>query len=333
MNTGDALDESPQVNGGNNVATGGGIGSSSSSNLFFTKLKKFSGEITDDLNTWVREFERCCVIANKTDDLVKGQFLMFCIGGRAKAVLDDFEAERGESQTFTALMTKLRTIFDDTTSRESKMAMFEERRQKIGETEEEFMLSLLRLHKNANPDATPLILNAALKRKFLQGITPSLKRNLFIFCTNPYSETVSREELLAAARQARNLVGVHPEASSSLCPVAVSTDKTEEVLDSIKKLSLQIGSHFTQNNEISGSCNPVAAVAGDNRSFNSRNSRYRGYNRQFRGRGSQRTSSNSGANQNSSRAPGSNTITCYKCGGQNHFAKHCTSRTGRSLNE
>ena len=61
MNTGDALDESPQVNGGNNVATGGGIGSSSSSNLFFTKLKKFSGEITDDLNTWVPAM--CMVIS------------------------------------------------------------------------------------------------------------------------------------------------------------------------------------------------------------------------------------------------------------------------------
>ena len=66
---------------------------SGANSLFFTKLTKFSGHISEDLNTWIREFERCCLITNKTEELVKGQYLMFCVGGRAKAVLDDFEAE------------------------------------------------------------------------------------------------------------------------------------------------------------------------------------------------------------------------------------------------
>ena len=136
MSTEDVQPSAAVNNNGNPVAGNTSNTSSHSSNLFFTQLRKFTGVISDDLTTWLREFERCCVIANKTDDLVKGQYLMLCVGGRAKAVLDDFEAENGTAQNFTALLEKLKTTFDNTSSREFKMTMFEERRQQIGETEE-----------------------------------------------------------------------------------------------------------------------------------------------------------------------------------------------------
>ena len=158
-------------------------GNSSSNNLFFMKLKKYNGDLSEDLSTWLREFERCCLIAHKTDMLVKGQYLMLCVGGRAKAVLDDYETELGAAQNFDALVTKLTDTFDSTTSRETKMTMFEERRQQIGETEEEFMLQLLRLYKNANPTASTVAMNLALKRKLLQGVSPSLKKNIFLYCS------------------------------------------------------------------------------------------------------------------------------------------------------
>ena len=109
MNEGNQLTQ----DGGNNAVIENTAQSNpNTNNLFFTKLRKFTGEITDDLNTWLREFERCCVIANKTDELVKGQYLMFRVSGRAKAVLDDLEAEAGTAQNFTVLTTKLRTKFD-----------------------------------------------------------------------------------------------------------------------------------------------------------------------------------------------------------------------------
>ena len=46
-------------------------------NVVFNKLEKFSG--IADLNTLLKNFERCCVVTNKTDDLVKGQLLMLCL--------------------------------------------------------------------------------------------------------------------------------------------------------------------------------------------------------------------------------------------------------------
>ena len=51
--------------------------------VFFTKLSKYSGDITEDLNTWLREFNRCALIANKTGDVLKAQYLMMCLDGRA----------------------------------------------------------------------------------------------------------------------------------------------------------------------------------------------------------------------------------------------------------
>ena len=63
--------------------------SSSALSIVFTKLERFTGNNGSDLTTWIRNFERCCVIANKTDDLVKGQLMMLCVEGQALAVLED----------------------------------------------------------------------------------------------------------------------------------------------------------------------------------------------------------------------------------------------------
>ena len=43
------------------------------------------------------------VIADKDDDLVKGQIFWMFIGGRAKAILDQFEGEQGSPKKNTAL--------------------------------------------------------------------------------------------------------------------------------------------------------------------------------------------------------------------------------------
>ena len=50
------------------------------------------------------------------------------------------------------------------------MALFETRTQQLGESENEFMLALLRLYHAGNPGSVPDLLDQALKRKFLQGI-------------------------------------------------------------------------------------------------------------------------------------------------------------------
>ena len=82
------------------------------SNLsIFQKLEKFSGRSSDDLSSWIRGFERCCVIAGKSeDDLVKGQLLMLSLSGQALAVAERLEEEKKEQQKFR-FKRKIRSSF------------------------------------------------------------------------------------------------------------------------------------------------------------------------------------------------------------------------------
>ena len=91
----------------------------SSGNLsIFQKLEIFSGQCSndnDDLSSWIRKFERCCVIAGKSspgDDLVKGQLMMLSLSGQALAVTERFEEEKKEAQNFPAIKAKLEVVFN-----------------------------------------------------------------------------------------------------------------------------------------------------------------------------------------------------------------------------
>ena len=65
------------------------------------------------------------------------------------------------------------------------------------------MLTLIKLHRAANPDADNAELTRNVKRKFLNGISPELKKNIFIFCSDPHAQAATVEKLLEAVRKAR----------------------------------------------------------------------------------------------------------------------------------
>ena len=77
------------------MTTAATTSSNTNSNItIFTKLDKYSGQNNEDLTCWFRGFDRCCVIAGKDDDLVKGQLLMLCLYGQALAVAERLEEEQ-----------------------------------------------------------------------------------------------------------------------------------------------------------------------------------------------------------------------------------------------
>ena len=127
---------------------------------------------------------------------------MLCVDGRAKACLEQFEDAKKEPQKYSALKNQLQEIFDSPSDREAKMSNFEQRIQRVNESEEEFMTNLLQTFRAANPSAKDDEIDRAVKRKFLQGIPVSLRRNLFIFCQNPYAAEVTPQDLLKASRDA-----------------------------------------------------------------------------------------------------------------------------------
>ena len=169
-------------------------------------LKKFSDGNATELYNFLNKFDRCCAVANKVDGEVpvKGQLLMLHVEGRAEAALQEYELSQGAVQTYANLRAKLIEYFDSTSSREKSMKLFENRKQKLTESEEEYMLDLFSLYKAANPDHTAAVTLLAVKRKFLDGISPTLRSKLFVFCTDPYEATVTRENLLGHCRTAQN---------------------------------------------------------------------------------------------------------------------------------
>ena len=332
----------------------------------FSALEKFADGNGAELNSFLTKFDRCCLIGNKADadgQPIKGQLLMLFVEGRARATLEEFEATHGgRQQTYVDLAAKLREHFDNAETRETSMSLFEARIQKVNESEEEFMLQLLKLYSTANPDHAEAVKLLAVKRKFMAGIPTELKRNIFVFCADPFDNGVTREHLLTHCRKARNLMltqnAVQNDSGYASDRVLVHSSDNgarhgapasggDSVLAAINKLSLQVQDHVNNTERRFEDVGEALAAVG----YGQRNN--------FRGRGGYRNSGNRGAfgnsgnrfqfnnngrggfNGNSSRGNsgrrggrggnnnngrGNNVQKiCHNCDEPNHIARFCTA--------
>ena len=314
----------------------------SSMSVIYNKLEKFTG--VEDLTTWLKNFDRCSLIAGKTDDLVKGQLLMLFVSGQAKAVLEELEEDKEQPQKYTAQVARLKQVFDTAANREEKMAAFEVRFQQIEETEDEFMFSLVKLFRAANPDSSPDAVNTAVKRKFLQGISPSLRKGIFVFCNDPYLDRVSREQLLQDCRKAKvhfasSIVEPKSDVIDRKDPEINAVHQTPQpVLKAISDLTKQMSDHMVAMNERFAAQEDRINIMSQNSSGGggprfSRN-RFTGYSRgntnqnnSPRWRSEQRPSA---SNQFTASA---GDFTCFKCGGPNHLARNCLFRSNNKDSE
>ena len=140
------------------------------SSYIFSTLEKFSDGSNATLTSWLRKFERCCIITNKVDATgsnIKGQLLLLFVEGRARAILDEYEtSEGGHPLSYVQLAAKLKEHFNDVSCKEHSMKLFETHMIKITESEEEFMLALVDLYTAANLTHCDDIKTEAVKRKF-----------------------------------------------------------------------------------------------------------------------------------------------------------------------
>ena len=330
----------------------------------FSSLEKFSDGNAAELNSFLSKFDRCCLIGNKIDAEnapVKGQLLMLFVEGRARATLEEFEQTRaGVQQTYADLAGKLREHFDNAETRETSMSLFEARVKKVNESEEEYMLQLLMLYKTANPEHTDAVTLLAVKRKFMAGIPDTLRKNIFVFCPDPFAVGVTREQLLTHCRKARNiLLTQNPEQNGteySSQKVLLSSNVDEfwpggdqqQVLSAINNLSVQMQAHVDNTNSRFEDVNDaLAAIGNDRNTFRGRgggsnrnSNRGRGFSNSNRGGQSNngrdgfhdgsRGNNNSGRG-NFSRRGGrggfnnnnNRQTVCYNCNGTNHIARFC----------
>lgn len=288
---------------------------SSSSISIFQKLEKFSGQNDDDFLSWLRGFERCCVIAGKSEDpLVKGQLLMLCLTGQALAIGERLEEEKKTPQKFEDIKTKLQGIFHSDADRECKQEEFEKCHLEITESEDEFMLRLIRLHRTANPDSTDAEMTRNVKRKFLNGISSEVKRNIFIFCNNPHSTTVTVDALLVAVRKAKLHMVENHDSKLNVNAVTMETSN-DPVTRAIEGLRETLDTHIRSTNEQFEMLNAISNSHGYTNNSNNGFSNYQS-NNGYRGRGR-------GRGRGRERGRGRGPVVCWKCNQPNHVARNC----------
>ena len=323
----------------------------------FAKLDKFSGQNNEDLTSWFRRFDRCCVIAGKDDDLVKGQLLMLCLSGQGLAVADRLEEEKRAPQKYTELKARLTNVFNSEADKECKQIQFENRHSEINETDDEFMLELIKLYRAANPNAEDAQVTCSVKRKFLSGIPAELKRNIYIFCNDPHDVAVSTEKLLEATRKARLLI---MEANPSSLPTTmnvvdkVNECKSDPTSDAINRLTETLNTHIRLTNEqLKTQEEQINAITDRNMSRGARNfsrdsmTRFNDNRRQGNWRNSNRRdfmypserrrgeSSNANyetVNRGNHRINTRGPVICYKCNQQNHLARNCMALESEPTN-
>ena len=218
------------------------------------------------------------------------------------------------------------------------------------------MLDLVKLYSLANPDHAADIKLAAIKRKFLNGISPDLRRNVFVFCNNPFEGNVTRENLLSYCRNARMHLAVKAEgdsASSSTSEAVMLANhgvgNDEGLVSAINNLSLQMKNHVETTERRFDEFDNVISVLNNNyrgSGYNGSGSRggrsFRGSNRggrsSYRGAGyvngdgfQGRFNNNRGRgaggsnNQRRSGRRGGQQFICFRCGRPNHRAVDCLS--------
>ena len=195
-----------------------------------------------------------------------------------------------------------------------------------------FYSELYNLYTSANPDLDPEIQTTAIKRKFLQGISPEIKRNIFVFCNDPYDTAVSRDKLLEYCRNAKVYLSAQSNTNLSVTIGNGSREENSngdssgrnEVISAIERLNTQLQQHVNQTEERLTAQNEVLAALGRSnyrgrgsvrgRYVNSPNRYSRG---SHRGRGNIRARTPTDNNTRN--------VVCFKCGGINHYARNCLS--------
>ena len=225
------------------------------------------------------------------------------------------------------------SVFETVATKESRMVEFENRIQHIEESADEFMQSLIKLYRAADPDATDVVSTKAIKRRFLGGISTDVRQSIYIFCNDPHSTTVSYQNLLEHARKAKMLVLERRNDKQSLNAFSTNinlekpiepTPSNDHILKVISDFNERVNKSMYQIESNYSNPEGINVISRSRNNYRGNRNRYN-YNRgTFSNRNG--TSSNWRDNKNMNNEQSGDVLRCFKCNGVNHYARDCRSK-------
>ena len=106
------------------------------------------------------------------------------------------------------------------------------------------MTSLTKLHRSANSTASEEEFTRNVKRKFMNGISADLRRNVFIFCNKPHEPTVSVDNLLEAVRRAKLHTTEQTDGAQTVNVVESNTSSNDALLNAIEGIRDTLNIHI-----------------------------------------------------------------------------------------
>lgn len=197
--------------------------------VMFFPPPPFKGRQDDDFRQWLKRFNRwalCC----RYDDLRKCEILPVLLEDRAEYAYDTVPREvRGD---FNALTERLMEKLQPPRLSDLKSIELHSRQQRLDETVNDFAYDIQTLTRLAYPELSTTVHESLMKRLFLNGLTPSLRKFVMI------NEPPTFDAAVTAARR--------QEAQEEFTflryslPQKPNLQPTAELMNRIRKLELTV---------------------------------------------------------------------------------------------
>lgn len=216
--------------------------SKTTSSRMFASPSKYYGDLTTDVESWLKEFNRIAA-ANKWDTQRKTEVLPAFLRDRAADFFEDLEQD--EQKDYDVLCEKLKERFRPKELQRAYYSDLFQRKQFPNETAEDYGHEILKLARKAHSGLDREVTDKLTMEHFINGLQLNLKRLVMLADPTSFEQAVryaKREEchnkLTSSAESAKMVCSTSTTSSNAALEAAVMS-LTEQVEGLSKKVDVQ----------------------------------------------------------------------------------------------
>ena len=215
------------------------------SDKVYVTPSKFYGDVSSDIESWLKEFDRVSV-ANRWDNSRKLEILPAYLRDRAADYFEDLDQEI--TTDYDRICEKLREKFRPKELQRAYYSDLFQRKQKENETVDDYGHAILVLARKAHNGIQRDVTDKLTMEHFIQGLRPTLKR--LVLMTDPKSY----EQALRIAKREECHENLTDKPTSSVCAsvtdpewhaaINALTQKVDDITKRLNTESQRGNSHF-----------------------------------------------------------------------------------------